>query len=95
MATDSRLDEVLDNVAALLAQKAGDKGLELLFDTAREVPPVLVGDAIVAAVDLKTDRQNRKVLVQKWTWIGKGQRRVLKPAIEQALHRFERFQLSQ
>ncbi len=57
--------------------------------------PVLVGDAIVAAVDLKTDRQNRKVLVQKWTWIGKGQRRVLKPAIEQALHRFERFQLSQ
>ncbi|WP_268245990.1 ATP-binding protein, partial [Pseudorhodoferax aquiterrae] len=41
-----RLDEVLDNVAALLAQKAGDKGLELLFDTAREVPPVLVGDAL-------------------------------------------------
>ncbi|CAN7662308.1 PAS domain S-box protein [Pseudorhodoferax sp. LjRoot39] len=41
-----RLDEVLDNVAALLAQKAGDKGLELLFDIAREVPPVLVGDAL-------------------------------------------------
>nr|WP_145545608.1 response regulator [Variovorax boronicumulans] len=41
-----RLDEVLDNVAALLAQKAGDKGLELLFDTARDVPPVLVGDAL-------------------------------------------------
>ncbi|PZP96907.1 MAG: hypothetical protein DI587_18780 [Variovorax paradoxus] len=41
-----RLDEVLDNVAALLAQKAGDKGLELLFDTEREVPPVLVGDAL-------------------------------------------------
>ncbi|RCW63011.1 multi-sensor hybrid histidine kinase [Pseudorhodoferax soli] len=41
-----RLDEVLDNVAALLAQKAGDKGLELLFDAAREVPPVLVGDAL-------------------------------------------------
>ncbi|CAN7662268.1 PAS domain S-box protein [Pseudorhodoferax sp. LjRoot39] len=41
-----RLDEVLDNVAALLAQKAGDKGLELLFDIAREVPSVLVGDAL-------------------------------------------------
>ncbi|PZP96908.1 MAG: histidine kinase [Variovorax paradoxus] len=41
-----RLDEVLDSVAALLAQKAGDKGLELLFDAAREVPPVLVGDAL-------------------------------------------------
>jgi two-component system sensor histidine kinase/response regulator len=45
-ATPFRLDEVLDNVAALLAQKASDKGLELLFDTAREVPPVLVGDAL-------------------------------------------------
>ncbi len=45
-ATTFRLDEVLDNVAALLAQKAGDKGLELLFDTARDVPPVLVGDAL-------------------------------------------------
>ncbi len=41
-----RLDEVLDGVAALLAQKAGDKGLELLFDAPREVPPVLVGDAL-------------------------------------------------
>src|SRR3954469_11011501 len=33
--------------------------------------PVLVGDAIVAAVDLKTDRQKRKLLLQKWNWIGK------------------------
>jgi uncharacterized protein YcaQ len=57
--------------------------------------PVLVGDAIVAAIDLKTDRQNKKVLVQKWTWIGKGSRRALKPKIEDALHRFERFQLAQ
>ena len=34
--------------------------------------PVLVGDEIVAAIDLKTDRQNRKLLMQKWTWVGKG-----------------------
>ena len=34
--------------------------------------PVLVGDDIVAAIDLKTDRKNRKLLMQKWTWVGKG-----------------------
>ncbi len=34
--------------------------------------PVLVGDDIVAALDLKTDRQNRKLLVQKWSWVGNG-----------------------
>ncbi len=36
--------------------------------------PVLVGDEIVAAIDLKTDRENGKLLIQKWTWVGKGQR---------------------
>ena len=34
--------------------------------------PVLVGEDIVAAIDLKTDRQNRKLLMQKWSWVGKG-----------------------
>jgi len=58
--------------------------------------PVLVGDEIVAALDLKTDRQNRKLLLQKWNWVGaaaKGPRRELKRRIEEELHRFERFQL--
>ncbi len=55
--------------------------------------PVLVGDQIVAAIDLKTDRQAKKLLVQKWTWIV-PQRAELKAAIEQALTRFERFQLA-
>jgi uncharacterized protein YcaQ len=55
--------------------------------------PVLVGDRIVAALDLKTDRARRKLLVQKWTWIGKGVRST-KPRIEEELHRFERFQLA-
>ncbi len=32
--------------------------------------PVLAGDDIVAALDLKTDRKNRKLLVQKWSWVG-------------------------
>jgi uncharacterized protein YcaQ len=65
--------------------------------------PVLVGDNIVAALDLKTDRKNRKLLVQKWSWVGagaakgaaKGGREALKARIEQELHRFERFQLAE
>src|SRR5262249_39157767 len=55
--------------------------------------PVLMGDEIVAAIDLKTDRERRKVRLQGGTWMGKGARRARKPLIEEALHRFERFQL--
>jgi uncharacterized protein len=61
--------------------------------------PVLVGDEIVAALDLKTDRVKRKLLLQKWNWVGAGSRRgarsELKRAIEDELHRFEQFQLSE
>jgi uncharacterized protein len=63
--------------------------------------PVLVGEDIVAALDLKTDRQNRKLLMQKWNWVGLGKqakgeaRAVLKRRIEEELHRFERFQLGE
>jgi hypothetical protein len=60
--------------------------------------PVLVGDDIVAALDLKTDRKKRKLLLQKWNWIGsgpKGARKDLKRRIEEELHRFERFQLAE
>jgi hypothetical protein len=60
--------------------------------------PVLAGDEIVAAIDLKTDRQNGKLLMQKWTWVGngakRGGRKELKRRIEEELHRFERFQLA-
>jgi uncharacterized protein len=56
--------------------------------------PVLVGGEIVAVVDLKTDREQQKLLVQQWTWVGKGPRRLRKKLIEEALHRFERFQLA-
>lgn len=55
--------------------------------------PVLVGDEIVAAIDLKTDRQGRRLLVQKWTWMVK-QRAGLKASIDNALTEFERFQLA-
>jgi uncharacterized protein YcaQ len=61
--------------------------------------PVLAGDDIVAALDLKTDRKSRKLLVQKWSWVGDGARRGarkdLKRRIEEELHRFERFQLAE
>jgi len=56
--------------------------------------PVLVGDDIVAAIDLKTDRKKQELLVQKWTWMGSGPRKGLKRRIENELHRFERFQLA-
>jgi uncharacterized protein YcaQ len=55
---------------------------------------VLIGDEIVAVLDLKADRLRRRVLVQQWTWIGKNARRLRKARIEEALHRFERFQLA-
>jgi uncharacterized protein YcaQ len=61
--------------------------------------PVLVGNAIVAALDLKTDRKSRKLLMQKWNWVGNGAprsaRKELKRRIEEELHRFERFQLAE
>ena len=60
--------------------------------------PVLVGQDIVAAIDLKTDRQNKKLLMQKWSWVGKGAARAArkdyKRRIEEELDRFERFQLA-
>jgi uncharacterized protein len=61
--------------------------------------PVLAGDGFVAAIDLKTDRKGRKLLVQKWSWVGEGTQRAvrkdLKRRIEEELHRFERFQLAE
>lgn len=56
--------------------------------------PVLVGDEIVAAIDLKTDRAAGKLLVQQWTWVGRGRAGAHKRAIEAELDRFERFQLA-
>jgi len=56
--------------------------------------PVLMGDEIVAAIDLKSDRELRRLLMQQWTWVSNGSRRLRKQRIEEALHRFERFQFA-
>ncbi|MCC7166158.1 MAG: PAS domain S-box protein [Rhodospirillales bacterium] len=40
------LDDVTANVTTLVSQKVNDKGLELLFDIAPEVPAALVGDPL-------------------------------------------------
>ena len=63
--------------------------------------PVLVDDEIVAALDLKADRQSKKLLMQKWSWVGPGKaakgeaRKELKRRIEEELDRFEKFQLAE
>ena len=55
--------------------------------------PVLVGDEIIAAIDLKTDRKEQALLIQSWTWVGRGSARSHKKRVEDELHRFEQFQL--
>ena len=43
---DFRLEDVMDNLTNLLGIKAADKGLELLFNAAPDVPTALVGDPL-------------------------------------------------
>jgi uncharacterized protein YcaQ len=56
--------------------------------------PVLIGDQIVAVIDLKADREQGRLLVQQWTWVGPGNAREHRAAIETELDRFEKFQLA-
>jgi len=55
--------------------------------------PVVIGDQVVAAIDLKTDRVQKKLLVQQFSWLGKHKSKINKQLIETELHRFEKFQL--
>jgi len=55
--------------------------------------PVVIGEDAVAVLDLKTDRQAGKLLMQQWSWLGKHKSSANKKLIEQELHRFEKFQL--
>jgi len=40
------LDEILNNISNILALKAVEKGIELIFRTGDDVPPTLVGDSL-------------------------------------------------
>jgi uncharacterized protein len=53
--------------------------------------PVLVGDTVVAALDIKADREARQLRIQRWTPLSdRGHEGDV--AITEALGRFERFQ---
>ena len=56
--------------------------------------PVLIGNNIVALLDLKTDRAGKKVIIQSWHWLGKNKSKQNKLLIETELSRFEKFQLA-
>ncbi|UYL09909.1 winged helix DNA-binding domain-containing protein [Bdellovibrio sp. SKB1291214] len=56
--------------------------------------PVIIGDQAVAVLDLKTDRQNRQLLIQQWSWLAKHKSKSNKQLIEAELNRFEKFQLA-
>lgn len=44
--TDFHLDEVMENLASILAIKAEEKGLELLIDSPADIPVALIGDPL-------------------------------------------------
>jgi uncharacterized protein YcaQ len=103
---DPQLVHILSPFDPLIIQR---KRLNLLFDYQHRfeayVPkhkrlfgyfaqPVLIGEDIAAVIDLKADRQRRKLLVRQWHWVSDRSRRSRKQLIEEALHRFERFQLA-
>jgi uncharacterized protein YcaQ len=56
--------------------------------------PVLIGDRVVAVLDLKTDRQAGRLLIQQWSWLEGQESPERKALIEAELERFERFQLA-
>jgi uncharacterized protein YcaQ len=55
--------------------------------------PVLYDNRIVAAIDMKTDRQAKKLVINKWTRFG-GDSAEQRQAIDDALQSFETFQLA-
>jgi two-component system sensor histidine kinase/response regulator len=44
--TEFELEKVLDNIADLIADKTTSKGLELVFNIGKNVPPFLIGDPL-------------------------------------------------
>jgi uncharacterized protein YcaQ len=56
--------------------------------------PVLAGDRIVAAIDLKADRQEKRLLIQNWTWTDAGDPAHDRQALDDALEQFQAFQFA-
>ncbi|MBU1176400.1 MAG: winged helix DNA-binding domain-containing protein [Alphaproteobacteria bacterium] len=56
--------------------------------------PVLSGDEIVAALDLKAERVTKRLLIQAWHWVGMGNAAKHKEAVDAALDRFAAFQFA-
>ena len=56
--------------------------------------PVFRGTEVVALLDTKADRADKKLLIQKWIWLKPKPGPALKRSIEETLHRFEKFQLA-
>ncbi len=54
--------------------------------------PVLIDQDVVALLDLKTDRQNNKLLLQSWHWQKKFKSAANRKLIEEKLQEFEKFQ---
>jgi uncharacterized protein YcaQ len=55
--------------------------------------PVLHQNEIIALLDLKTDRTQKKLHIQSWTWHGKNKSHANMKRIENELERFEKFQI--
>ncbi len=55
--------------------------------------PVLMGDEIIAAIDLKADRAAQVLRVQRWTWVAE-ETPARRAAVEAALGRFAAFQFA-
>ncbi|MBL0371808.1 YcaQ family DNA glycosylase [Rhizobium sp. KVB221] len=55
--------------------------------------PVLYDGRIVAAIDMKTDRQGRRMVINKWTKFG-DESADQRQAVDEALQAFEAFQLA-
>lgn len=55
--------------------------------------PILVGTEVVATIDIKTDREQKKLLINHWRWLGRFKSSELRDRIELELDRFEKFQL--
>lgn len=56
--------------------------------------PVLHKNNIIALLDLKTDRTQKKILIQNWVWLKKYKSISNKKVIENELDRFEKFQIT-